>query len=164
MTDVSKSVLPRNLPYLRNQLIKSWADSEATPWKLIKILGFSSDPVKNHEATNVPNKHSMLGQHRSASEMPFKWRFAGAQMLAHFMWYLDPLFSLFKFNITPRKQTVEPLTGICIVCLCPTMCRFRCKVVFHERLFGEKSCTVGHKMRIIAMQFRLCGWGDKHML
>ena len=48
LTDVSQSVLPRNLRFLRNQLIKSWAESEGTPWKLIKILGlFSPDPVKN---------------------------------------------------------------------------------------------------------------------
>ena len=74
---------------------ESWADPEGTPWKLMKILGlFSPDPVKNHEATNVPNKHSMLGQHRPASETPFKWRFAGVPMMAHFEWYSDPLFSL----------------------------------------------------------------------
>ena len=33
----------------------------------------------------------MLGHHRPASEMPFKWRFAGGQMMAHVKPYLDPI-------------------------------------------------------------------------
>ena len=33
----------------------------------------------------------MLGHHRPASEMPFKWRFAGRLMMAHFICYSYPL-------------------------------------------------------------------------
>ena len=32
----------------------------------------------------------MLGHHWHASETPFKWRFAGGPMTAHFKWSLDP--------------------------------------------------------------------------
>ena len=32
----------------------------------------------------------MLGHHRHASEMPFKWGFAGGPMIARLKWYLDP--------------------------------------------------------------------------
>ena len=35
----------------------------------------------------------MLGHHRPANEMPFKWRFAGGPIMAHLKWYLDPLSS-----------------------------------------------------------------------
>ena len=35
-------------------------------------------------------KHSMLGHHRHASKMPFKWHFAGGPMLARLKVYLDP--------------------------------------------------------------------------
>ena len=37
------------------------------------------DPLKNHKATEP---ESMLGHHQHASEMPFKWRFAGGPMMA----------------------------------------------------------------------------------
>ena len=32
----------------------------------------------------------MLGHYQPASEMPFKWHFAGRTMVALFKWYLDP--------------------------------------------------------------------------
>ena len=60
--------------------------------------------MKNHEATNVPNRHSMLGQYQPASETPFKWRFAGAPMMAHFKWYLDPFFSLINLVFIPKVE------------------------------------------------------------
>ena len=48
--------------FLRNHGQIRWDPLKTNKNK--KILGlFSPDPVKNHEATNVPNKHSMLGQH-----------------------------------------------------------------------------------------------------
>ena len=34
------------------------------------------------KSTKLPSQHSMLGQHRPASETPFKWRFAGGPMFA----------------------------------------------------------------------------------
>ena len=34
--------------------------------------------------TNLPSQHSMLGHHRHASDMPFKWRFAGP---LNILWY-----------------------------------------------------------------------------
>ena len=38
------------------------------------------DPLK---ITKLPSQHSMLGHHRSASETPLKWRFAGRPLMAH---------------------------------------------------------------------------------
>ena len=57
--------------------------------------GSGPPPLKNHKnigfhSNTGPSQHSMLGHHRHASEMPFKWRFAGG---AHILWYLDPLSS-----------------------------------------------------------------------
>ena len=52
------------------------------PGKLQNI-GFLSntgpDPLK---ITKLPSQHSMLGQHRPASKMLFKWRFAGGPLMA----------------------------------------------------------------------------------
>ena len=31
----------------------------------------------------IPSQHIILGHHRSTSETPFKWRFAGGPMVAH---------------------------------------------------------------------------------
>ena len=55
------------------------------PLKSHKNVGFLSnsgpDPLKNHK---LPSQYSMLGHHRLASEMPFKWRFTGWLMMAQF--------------------------------------------------------------------------------
>ena len=34
----------------------------------------------------------MLGHYQPTSETPFQWCFAGGAMMAHFKWYLDPLY------------------------------------------------------------------------
>ena len=39
--------------------------------------------------TKLPIQHSMLDHHRTASETPFKWRFAGGPLMARLWWYLD---------------------------------------------------------------------------
>ena len=39
----------------------------------------NTDPLK---ITKLPSQHSMLGHHRHASKMPFKWRFAGGPRMA----------------------------------------------------------------------------------
>ena len=60
----------------------------------------SGPPLKNHKAivflsnsgpnpiilkiTKQPSQHSMLAHHQHASEMPFKWHFAGGLMMAPF--------------------------------------------------------------------------------
>ena len=47
-------------------------------------IGFLSntgpDPLINHKATKTAFN---VGQHRPASETPFKWRFAGGPMMDH---------------------------------------------------------------------------------
>ena len=51
------------------------------------------DPLK---ITKLPSKHSMLGHHWHASEMPIKWRFAGGPIKAHlFVKVGPPLTQLF---------------------------------------------------------------------
>ena len=56
-----------------------------SPLKNHKNTGFFSntcpDPIK---ITKLSSQHSMLGRHQHASETPFKWRFAGGQMMACF--------------------------------------------------------------------------------
>ena len=53
--------------------------------KFIGFLGNTGPELLiNHKATNIPSQNSMLCHHRHASEMPFKWRFAGGSMMAHF--------------------------------------------------------------------------------
>ena len=53
------------------------------PLENYKMIGFLSntgpDPLK---ITKLPSQHSMLGQHRPASETPFKWCFAGGPLIA----------------------------------------------------------------------------------
>ena len=53
------------------------------PLENYKNIGFLSntgpDPLK---ITKLPIQLSMLGHHRPASQMPFKWRFAGGPMKA----------------------------------------------------------------------------------
>ena len=51
-----------------------------------------------------------MGQHRHASGMPFKWRFAGRPMMAHLKWYLDPpsLHHLKKLTLTKLSWTTPP--------------------------------------------------------
>ena len=73
--------------------------------------GIRTHPLKNHKNTEIlsntgpdplnfskfsklPSQHSTLDHHRHPSETPFKWRFAGGPMMAHFfsdMWILSPL-------------------------------------------------------------------------
>ena len=71
-----------------------------------KNIGFLSntgpDTLKNHKAS-LPSQHSMLGNHRSVSETPFKWRFAGGPMMSHFKWHFDPL------SIASKKKTLSVL-------------------------------------------------------
>ena len=68
-----------------------------TPWKI----------------TKRPIKHSMLGHHRSASETPFKWRFSGGQIKAHFYMYIG--FSKEKWYMyeswTPCDRTFNLMGG-----------------------------------------------------
>ena len=63
-----------------------------------KALGFlgnkSPDLLEYHRATKPVFNALMLGLLRSASETPFKWRFAGWLKMARFYRYLDPLFPL----------------------------------------------------------------------
>ena len=63
-----------------------------TPLRNKRNIGFLNntgpDPLK---ITKLPSQHSIFGHHRPASEMPFKWRFAGGSMVARLLWYLDPL-------------------------------------------------------------------------
>ena len=48
------------------------------PLKNHKNIGFLSNIGPNpRKITKLPNQLSMFGQHRHASETPFKWRFAG---------------------------------------------------------------------------------------
>ena len=52
------------------------------PWKITKkgFLSYTSpDPLK---IIKLRIQHSMFGHHRPASETPFKWRFAGRQLVA----------------------------------------------------------------------------------
>ena len=44
------------------------------------ICNTGPDPLK---ITKLPSQRLMLGHHRPASELPFKWRFAGRPMNAH---------------------------------------------------------------------------------
>ena len=58
----------------------------------------SGTPLKNHKAkvflsnsgpnpikiTKLSSQQSMLAHHQRASEMPYKWRFTGGLMMAHF--------------------------------------------------------------------------------
>ena len=52
----------------------------------------------------------MLGHHRSASETPFKWRFAGGPIMAHYsdIWILYPLINL-KKKKGKEKKTLSNL-------------------------------------------------------
>ena len=53
------------------------------PLENYKNIGFLSntgpDPL---QITKPPIQHSMFGHHRSASEMPFKWRFSSGLLMA----------------------------------------------------------------------------------
>ena len=46
------------------------------------------DPPKNYKATKSAFN---IGHHRPTSETPFKWRFAGGQIIAHVNRYSDPI-------------------------------------------------------------------------
>ena len=63
-----------------------------TPLKNHQNIGIPSntgpDPLKNHNNhIMLPSQQSMLGHHRHASEMLFKWHSAGWPMLARLLWY-----------------------------------------------------------------------------
>ena len=45
-------------------------------------------PQKNYKATKSAFN---IGHHRPTSETPFKWRFAGGQIIAHVNRYSDPI-------------------------------------------------------------------------
>ena len=68
------------------EAVWSWADQEGwtggpdpPPLENHKNIGFfintGPDPVENLKAKHVPSQHYMTGQHRSASETPFKMTF-----------------------------------------------------------------------------------------
>ena len=42
---------------------------------IVFIINTGPDPVENLKAKHVPSQHYMMGQHRSASETPFKKTF-----------------------------------------------------------------------------------------
>ena len=61
------------------------------PLKNPKNIGFlSSTGLDPLEFTKLPSQHSMLGHYQHTSETPFKWRFAGGQIMARLKWCLDP--------------------------------------------------------------------------
>ena len=96
----------------------TWADPEGEqgvrtpppPLKNHKNIGFPGDidpdPLK---IAKLPSQHLMLDHHRHASEMPFKWRFAGGSMLVRIFWYLDPLSS--HQQKKTNKKTLSKLDG-----------------------------------------------------
>ena len=60
-----------------------------------KNIGFLSntgpDPLKMTKSLIIIiSQHSLLGNHRQASETPFNWRFIGVPIMARLFWYLDP--------------------------------------------------------------------------
>ena len=69
------------------------------PLENYKNIGFLSntgpDPLK---ITKLSSQHSMFGHHRPASETPFKWHFAGGQLMARYngIWILPTLIKLKK--------------------------------------------------------------------
>ena len=83
-----------------------------------KNIGFLSstgpDPLKNQK---LPSQHSMLSQHRHASETPFKWRFAGGSMMANLLYYLDPSFSINPHQLNKKLSNLDPCTAflLCFV-------------------------------------------------
>ena len=52
----------------------------------------------------------MLGHHRDASKMPFKWRFTGGPTMARLKWYFDHLSS--HQLKEKRCQSLTPLTKV----------------------------------------------------
>ena len=86
----------------------------AAPQNNHKNIGFHSntgpDPLKT---TRLPSQDSMLGHHLQSSETPFKWRFAGGQMVARLWWYLDPLsfHQLKKKNVFKVGSPLTKLSG-----------------------------------------------------
>ena len=46
---------------------------------IVFLSNTGPDPLNNHKATRLAFN---VGHHRPASEMPFKWRFAGGPMMA----------------------------------------------------------------------------------
>ena len=64
-----------------------------------KNIGFLSNTGPDPVATRVPSQHYMTGHHRSASETPFKRRYAsGPIMTPAFggIWILSPPYQLKK--------------------------------------------------------------------
>ena len=70
---------------MRRSRNKGGGQGVRTPLKNHKNIGFLSnicpDPLKNHK---LPSQHSMLGHHRHASEMPFKWRVDDCPLIVAF--------------------------------------------------------------------------------
>ena len=79
------------------------------PSKITKNIGFLSntgpDPLKNHKA--IRGYHSMFGNHRLASETPFKWRFAGGPTMARFKWHFRFFLPSSTKNKTKTKNVVS---------------------------------------------------------
>ena len=48
------------------------------------LTNCGQDPLKNHQATKPEFN---VGHHQHTSETPFKWRFAGGQIMARFYLY-----------------------------------------------------------------------------
>ena len=80
--------------------------------KNIEILSNTGpDPLNFSKFSKLPSQHSTLGHHRHPSETPFKWRFAGGPMMAHFfsdMWILSPLKKRKEKNVV-RVEELDPL-------------------------------------------------------
>ena len=92
----------------------------------------------------------MLGHHRPASETPFKWRFAGGQMMAHLLngvslagrWW--PIYSdiwiLYPLNKTKKQKTLSNLDPLWQNFLDPRM--------YSTTLFLSKKITKQEKTPI----------------
>ena len=80
--------------------------------KNIEILSNTGpDPLNFSKFSKLPSQHSTLGHHRHPSETPFKRRFAGGPMMAHFfsdMWILSPLKKEKKKKTLSELQSWTP--------------------------------------------------------
>ena len=56
-----------------------WTPAEKSQ-KYRVSMQYCLDPIK---ITKLPSQHLILGYHQPARETPFKWCFAGGQMMAH---------------------------------------------------------------------------------
>ena len=146
MQALSDSVLEMRCVVKRLYLLQMFTDQNNG---LIQRGGGVLDPPEKPQEYKVSLQYwsgslkitKLPSHHCHASESPFKWRFAGGQMMARRIWYLDPFSPIKK----KHAQSWTPTEKTFWICACKiimhTFMKFFTQTVFEAIVKRGNPCS-----------------------